>query len=537
MTTTFLRLVYITTFDPPYVPLGRSARGQTSRTRSEKRGIATGEYEAGDGSGILASDSHVLQNDPDSPGLELFYTKDIFVCQGDGRPKYCHECANWKPDRTHHCSSSGRCIRKMDHFCPWVGGPIGENNFKYFLQFTAYTALYCLHLLIVMAIYIHQQITTKGEELNRQFATIIALAAFFGLFTATMTITSIDLAANNLTQVEKLGANTREHILAVHMPNLGQPGYIKPIESSWYRQITYPLGSATPSKPPPNGHYSSIPDPAMTMVDTHAASQSPGYFQNPVVRRLDGISSSLSGTATGDQEVTHPSTTRPSAWSSMPKPEDSLTLQSLGKSSVRTADLPSPPVHALSSSLPGRLARHTGGPAQEIELTESRGMTGKSLSPRDFNATRTFGILRMPEPGSNPWDLGSGFLNLKTVLGTSIIDWLLPIRRSPCCNHEDPESQFLVGPAVDITRASYNFIETRDIRARGGCTLSERAAVPRFGETSEHARMVGMSKKYVIQVEKMEKVSASKDNKLPQAEPQASIQLQSLNHHALSQSQ
>jgi palmitoyltransferase len=62
----------------------------------------------------------------DSPGLEMFYSKDVFVCEGDGRPKWCHECHQWKPDRAHHSSELGCCIYKMDHFCPWVGGMVSE---------------------------------------------------------------------------------------------------------------------------------------------------------------------------------------------------------------------------------------------------------------------------------------------------------------------------------------------------------------------------------------------------------------------------
>ena len=38
-----------------------------------------------------------------------------------------------------------------------VGGAVGENNFKYFIQFTGYTALYCAHILVVMAIYVAKQ--------------------------------------------------------------------------------------------------------------------------------------------------------------------------------------------------------------------------------------------------------------------------------------------------------------------------------------------------------------------------------------------
>lgn len=66
--------------------------------------------------------------DPDSPGLENFYTRDIFECTADGRPIWCSPCGAWKPDRAHHCSEIGRCVRKMDHFCPWVGGIVSETS-------------------------------------------------------------------------------------------------------------------------------------------------------------------------------------------------------------------------------------------------------------------------------------------------------------------------------------------------------------------------------------------------------------------------
>ncbi|TKA77156.1 hypothetical protein B0A49_03643 [Cryomyces minteri] len=47
---------------------------------------------------------------------------------------------------------------------------------------------------------------------------------------------------------------------------------------------------------------------------------------------------------------------------------------------------------------------------------------------------RLFAILLTP-PGVNPWDLGSAMSNLKEVMGHSWVEWLLPVRRSPCAIH------------------------------------------------------------------------------------------------------
>jgi len=153
---TFLRLLHITFTNPCYVPLGPAALRDRN---SEKRDMRNAEKRGGIGGAEYTGADDTA--DADTPGMEMFYTKDIFVSEMDGKPKWCTHCANWKPDRAHHCSSSGRCVERMDHFCPWVGGPVGENNFKFFIQFLVYAALYCLHVLVVMAVYVHRQRTSS----------------------------------------------------------------------------------------------------------------------------------------------------------------------------------------------------------------------------------------------------------------------------------------------------------------------------------------------------------------------------------------
>eukprot|EP00934_Nitzschia_sp_Nitz4_P008364 Nitzschia sp. Nitz4//scaffold8_size234185//12266//13635//NITZ4_001230-RA/size234185-augustus-gene-0.254-mRNA-1//-1//CDS//3329559725//8354//frame0 len=65
----------------------------------------------------------------------------------------CHKCNdNFKPNRAHHDSVTGRCIVKFDHFCPWVGNAVGALNHKFFVLFVGYTMCTCIVSLFLILI-------------------------------------------------------------------------------------------------------------------------------------------------------------------------------------------------------------------------------------------------------------------------------------------------------------------------------------------------------------------------------------------------
>ncbi|KAI1501609.1 palmitoyltransferase PFA5 [Biscogniauxia marginata] len=335
MIATYARTMFVANFDPGVTPLGplaveRRSRENNKRIKRHKHGdLESQSYHAGP------------DNDPDSPGLEHFYTKDVFVCESDGRPKWCSECCNWKPDRVHHSSEIDRCVLRMDHYCPWVGGMIGENSFKFFVQFTTYTACYCAIVLGATASSIRRQIA-DGSPLDPYLLAAVVLAAFFGLFTFLMTVTSMRYIFLNMTNVDMLGYQSKVYLLAVNVPR-------ETTSSDRFAVVTYPL----------------------------------------------------------------------------PKPDQ--TMRSRASRAV-----------ASETSGASRLNERTGSPR---------------LTSRDDLATRTFAILKTGA-GENPWDLGL-WRNWQAVMGSNLFDWLLPIRKSPCTNHESQESFYPMGHVLAKVRTRY----------------------------------------------------------------------------------
>ena len=351
MASAFFRLIYTVVFNPGYVPRGPqwyaqqdkrkkgTERGQSGRYPGSADDDAIGGKQTGSSSSGSNAVTGVAYSPPNgqagpsttesAPGLQDFFSRDIFVCQGDGRPIWCSKCLNWKPDRAHHCREVDRCVRKMDHFCPWVGGVVSETSFKFFIQFTGWTVLFTLFNLITMAKFVAEYRNVTGTA-NIHWIITTALAALFFLFTLGMTGSSLQFALVNTTTIENLSRKSIVWDLAIRMPKLAQQPPAFP---------TISFSTAQPTD------------------------------QNPAASSI-----------------------------------------------------------------------------------------------------KTFAILHS-KPGDNPWNLGA-FRNFKSVMGEQWYDWFLPLRYSPCCDHERDDCQFEVGPEVGR------------MRKEAGIALPEEMN----GEKSQHRR-------------------------------------------------
>ncbi|KAL5498369.1 hypothetical protein ACEPAH_2511 [Sanghuangporus vaninii] len=121
--------------------------------------------------------------------------------------RYCQKDGFVKPPRAHHCRACGTCVLMYDHHCPWVGQCVGAYNHKFFVNFLEWSTLWTLW---IFATLLAKEVTTAsdpGKSIDPQIIVIIALSAFFSLFTGVLLGAHIRMIIFNETSVESLGVS------------------------------------------------------------------------------------------------------------------------------------------------------------------------------------------------------------------------------------------------------------------------------------------------------------------------------------------
>jgi len=124
----------------------------------------------------------------------------------------CPKCCCIKPSRAHHCSVCQRCIRKMDHHCPWVNNCVGEKNQKFFVLFTLYIAAMSLHALYLCVSQFVWCLHSEWKQCSWYTppATVVFLiflgfeALLFAIFTMVMFATQLQAICSDETGIEQL---------------------------------------------------------------------------------------------------------------------------------------------------------------------------------------------------------------------------------------------------------------------------------------------------------------------------------------------
>ncbi|KAI6222109.1 Palmitoyltransferase [Aphelenchoides besseyi] len=180
--------------DPGVVPICRNADNPQKREQADDED----DYDSGSDYDFVTRKKH-------------FVGEDWTICS---------RCESYRPPRAHHCRICKRCIRKMDHHCPWVNNCVGEFNQKYFLQFVFYVgilALYAVGIVVLSWIY-HDENSTTGQngpngELARHYKVIHTVclsieASLLGLFVLAVSCDQLQAIFNDETIIEAIQRRT-----------------------------------------------------------------------------------------------------------------------------------------------------------------------------------------------------------------------------------------------------------------------------------------------------------------------------------------
>ena len=117
-----------------------------------------------------------------------------------GELRLCSKEMKYKPDRAHYCSSIQSNVLRMDHYCPWMNNCIGHFNYKFFLQFLAYTVVSANMACFVMLNSVYDSVFVPGTTV-----TILGCAGLAGLLAAVLTpsfVFHLWMLSKNLTTIE-----------------------------------------------------------------------------------------------------------------------------------------------------------------------------------------------------------------------------------------------------------------------------------------------------------------------------------------------
>ncbi|KAI7331544.1 zf-DHHC-domain-containing protein [Hortaea werneckii] len=198
---------------PLHEPVDLSLRSGKGKSRWKRKNRAGAGYEGvpthevvEEGGGGDDGDGTGRDGSGVAKGFEDNMT--MVTAKASGQPRFCKKCACVKPDRTHHCSSCGQCVLKMDHHCPWLATCVGLRNYKPFLLFLTYTSVFCWACFAVTATWVWAEIMddVKMEEglMVVNVILLAVLAGVIGLVLTGFTAWHFYLAITGQTTIESL---------------------------------------------------------------------------------------------------------------------------------------------------------------------------------------------------------------------------------------------------------------------------------------------------------------------------------------------
>ncbi|BES95086.1 unnamed protein product [Nesidiocoris tenuis] len=122
----------------------------------------------------------------------------------------CTRCETYRPPRAHHCRICKRCIKRMDHHCPWINNCVGERNQKYFIQFLVFVGVLSVYALFLVIVSWVQACPDCSDDVSIKQSRIVHCiilvmeSSLFGIFVLVILYDQLESLANDETTIEQL---------------------------------------------------------------------------------------------------------------------------------------------------------------------------------------------------------------------------------------------------------------------------------------------------------------------------------------------
>ncbi|KAK0045948.1 palmitoyltransferase ZDHHC7 [Biomphalaria pfeifferi] len=117
----------------------------------------------------------------------------------------CMKCETYRPPRAHHCRVCRRCVRRMDHHCPWINNCVGEYNQRFFIQFLFYVGMASVFAITMVIVSWTLEPKVKNEIKHTKLIHSVILvieSILFGLFVIAIGCDQMSAILHDETAVE-----------------------------------------------------------------------------------------------------------------------------------------------------------------------------------------------------------------------------------------------------------------------------------------------------------------------------------------------
>ena len=151
---------------------------------------------------------------------------------------HCMHCQARQVARAKHCHDCGRCVRRLDHHCWWLGNCVGAGNHRLFVSY-----LVCEALLLVGVGFSASQALSMDEAARARAAPYPAVAPAAAVscvgMCATLGLLSLTLLAFQLSLIAR-GETTWEHLRRERInAAAGLPPHVRPYDRGVWRNLVY----------------------------------------------------------------------------------------------------------------------------------------------------------------------------------------------------------------------------------------------------------------------------------------------------------